>query len=185
MQGLQDLLAPGKVRIALQGHMPVGSKRGQTGLQELTGFWLIQVQVPGQFKDHRFARRQKITPFPPDDRQTMRPKGFSKLLLREVPALAKRFEQRSKRTKLVVGLSHLPIRWGRYRRRHRTPFLSLKQRTVHVGNCLTSCLYRRLADLDFTWKGTSGRVHIWLEEITKRLIGGTRARGESGCSSPR
>src|SRR5689334_22301298 len=97
MQCFQDLLASGKERIARKGDSPMRCKRGQARFQQLTGFLVIEMQVPGQFEDHRLAFGKEISLLPPDDRTTMDSNAPGKLLLREVPASAKLFEQCTKR----------------------------------------------------------------------------------------
>ena len=116
MQRLQDLFAPGEEGIARQGNQPVRGERSQTGFQEMAGFLVIQVQVPGQFEHHRLtAGRKKVSLFPPDDSAAMHPHGLSKLLLCEVPASAQGFEQRAgrERDRMSVPAISLPSFWRR------------------------------------------------------------------------
>jgi hypothetical protein len=91
MQGLQNLLTPGEERIARKGDMPMRSKRGQAGFQQVARLLVIQVQMPGQFEDESLTAGQEVSLFPPGDGATMHPDGFSKLLLCQVPAFAKGF----------------------------------------------------------------------------------------------
>jgi hypothetical protein len=90
MQRLQYLLASSEEWIARRGDIPGRRECGQTGLQELARFLVIQAQVPGQLEDHCLAFGQEVSLFPANDRTPMDSNETSKLLLCEVPAFAQR-----------------------------------------------------------------------------------------------
>jgi hypothetical protein len=62
--------------------------------------------VAGQFQDHRFTFGKEVPLLPIDEGTAMDPNDFSKLLLREMPTLAKSFEHHSKRGKVLLDHSH-------------------------------------------------------------------------------
>src|SRR5258707_15084530 len=88
----QEILAPGKERIARVGYIPDRRRYEQARFQQLASFVLIQAQVPGQVKHKRLAFRQKTALFPPANRIAMQTHDVSKLFLGKLLAFTKVFQ---------------------------------------------------------------------------------------------